>query len=124
MHISYDEPTFGVAVEGQDGDAVVVFRGDLDLGAVVQLQDCIDRVGHPGRPLTIDLSGVTFMDSSGINILLRFWQAGGGDAEAVTLRSPSEAVVATLEMAGVAHMFRTLDAAGSADGADGADGSA
>ena len=111
MHISYDELTFGVAVEGRDGDAVVVFRGELDLGAVVQLQDCIDRVASHGRPLTMDLSGVTFMDSSGINILLRARHARGADPDAVTIRSPSDAVVATLEMAGLTRMFRTVDGA-------------
>lgn len=116
MHMPYDEPTFGVTVEGYDGDAVVVVRGELDLGTVVQLQDCIDRVRRPGHPITIDLSETTFMDSSGVNLLLRARQSGGGRHDAVQLRSPSEPVVATLALAGIADLFLTI----GTDGTDGA----
>jgi hypothetical protein len=61
------------------------------------------------------------MDSSGVNLVLRARQSGGGRHDAVLLRSPSEPVVATLALAGIADLFLTIGTDGT-DGPDGTDG--
>src|SRR5215203_3725862 len=89
-----------------DGECVVVVDGEIDMTATDELWRCIEQVRTSGRPMVLDLARVTFMDSAGIHLLLRTYAAHGRVPEAVTLRAPSEAVTRTLEMVGLADMFR------------------
>jgi stage II sporulation protein AA (anti-sigma F factor antagonist) len=98
-----------MAVERVDGDCVVVFRGELDMQASDDLWRAVEQVCAGGWPVTLDLAGTTFMDSAGVNLLLRAHVARGRRAGAVVLRSPSEAVRTTLTMAGIADVFRIDD---------------
>jgi len=106
QHPLGSEPSFDVSIVGVDDDCVVVFRGELDMTATDELWTCIELARRSGRPLTMDLAETTFMDSSGINLLLNAYRAHGQIAEAVTLRSPSDAVRTTLAMAGIGGLFR------------------
>jgi anti-anti-sigma factor len=90
-------------------ERVVVFRGELDMAAAGELWRCVERVCGSSRSVTIDLAGTTFMDSSGVNVLLRAYKAQGRVAEGVTLRSPSRAVLHTLALTGIGDMFRIDD---------------
>jgi anti-anti-sigma factor len=96
-----DEPRFDVSVERLDGECVVVFRGELDMSATDELTRCIEKVRSPDRPLIIDLAETTFMDSSGVHVLLRAYRAQGRSPGRVVLRSPSRAVRYILTLTGV-----------------------
>jgi anti-anti-sigma factor len=64
----------GLAVRTRhDADAVtVVLVGELDLLVVPMVRDALVRaLREPGQRLTIDLSGLTFIDSSGLYALLQ-----------------------------------------------------
>jgi anti-anti-sigma factor len=52
-------------------DRRLVLRGELDLGAVPQFE--ASAAGLNGQVVDVDLSGVTFLDSSGLRAL---WNAG------------------------------------------------
>ena len=108
-----DRPWYRVELQRRDGRSVVVCCGELDLDATDELWDCLEKARAEG-PVTLDLAGVTFMDSSGINLLLRAYAAHGRVPGAVTLRSPSEAVRRTLEMTGIEGVFRIDEAPGLA----------
>jgi anti-anti-sigma factor len=110
------ERPFQVGLERIDGQCVVVFLGELDLLAVDELWEHIEQVRSSGQPIILDLSGTTFMDSTGIRLLLRAYSADGRVPEAITLRAPSEAVTNTLALAGVDRMFRVDDRNPSATG--------
>jgi anti-anti-sigma factor len=43
--------------------------GEIDLSSARELEDCLEC--PPGQDLTVDFSGVSFMDSTGINVLIR-----------------------------------------------------
>ena len=62
-----------ITVSSQAGSATITLSGEIDhhgaRAMMEQLEDAIARA-LPLR-LTLDLSGVTFMDSSGIAVLLR-----------------------------------------------------
>lgn len=106
-----DQPWFEVGLERSEGQCVVVFRGELDLNAIDPLWHCIEQVRTSGRPVILDLSGTTFMDSAGVNLLLRAYASHGRVVEAVTLRRPSDAVRQTLELTGIDGVFRIDDGA-------------
>jgi anti-anti-sigma factor len=44
--------------------------GEIDLSTAQDLEDCLE-CEPPGQDVTIDFSGVSFMDSTGINVLIR-----------------------------------------------------
>ena len=56
-----------------EADAVVVaLAGELDLPAAPLARDALARALHePRQRLIIDLSGLTFIDSSGLHVLLQ-----------------------------------------------------
>jgi len=59
-------------VTRHEGDYVVVaLMGELDLAGESRLEAAIDEAQASGRPLTVDLSGLTFIDSSGLRVLVR-----------------------------------------------------
>ncbi|MFJ5265234.1 STAS domain-containing protein [Streptomyces sp. NPDC088387] len=50
---------------------VMELTGELDYGSSSQVRDALPRLTlEPGRQLVVDLSGITFCDSSGITALL------------------------------------------------------
>lgn len=108
------ERPFQVALERIDGRCVVVFRGELDLLAADELSQHIEQVRASGQPVILDFSETTFMDSTGIKVLMRTYADHGEVPDAVTLRAPSDAVITTLALAGVDGMFRIEDASPSA----------
>jgi anti-anti-sigma factor len=63
---------FVAAVE-QNGDSIrVALRGELDLRTVEQADDAVSRPDvQSSSRLVLDLSGVTFIDSTGLRFVLR-----------------------------------------------------
>ena len=53
-----------------DGAAMIVIDGELDLASAHQLTDAITSLPELSEPVVLDLSSVTFVDSSGIRALL------------------------------------------------------
>lgn len=62
-----------ITVTGQGGAVTAALSGEIDHhGARVMMTELEEAIGlWVPRQLTLDLSGVTFMDSSGIAVLLR-----------------------------------------------------
>jgi anti-sigma B factor antagonist len=52
-----------------NGRVRIAVRGELDLATAGQLEEAIARAD--GRPLLVDLRGLSFMDSTGVRILLQ-----------------------------------------------------
>jgi len=97
---------YSVSIQHLDGDWVVAFRGELDITAIDELWSCIEEVRDCGGPLTIDLAETTFIDSSGVNVLIKAYRARGQRAEGVILRWPSEAVKQIMALTGLTDVFQ------------------
>lgn len=104
---SRDAPHFRVATE-TDGDTVVVtVHGELDIASASMLRETfLDLIAREPRPdLTIDASGLTFVDSSGLAVLMmgaRRWDEAG---KRIALRDPSTTLVRLLDLTGVRRAF-------------------
>ncbi|HEY1277297.1 MAG TPA: STAS domain-containing protein [Thermoleophilaceae bacterium] len=60
-----------IETEDRDGQAHVALRGELDLSTVGQVQDALERVeASSPRVLVVDLSKLTFLDSTGLRCLV------------------------------------------------------
>jgi anti-anti-sigma factor len=59
---------------------VVAVEGELDMNTAADLERELEGALNPARtPLLIDLSRCEFIDSTGIALLVRSWQALDGD---------------------------------------------
>jgi anti-anti-sigma factor len=62
---------FRVVTRHEGGGVVVALSGELDLAAERELEAAIEAATASGGPLTIDLSALDFIDSSGLRVLVR-----------------------------------------------------
>lgn len=54
----------------EDGMTVVALTGELDFGTVAQVQQRLAELRDAGTPVVLDLDRLTFMDSTGIRLVL------------------------------------------------------
>ncbi|NBM19126.1 anti-sigma factor antagonist [Streptomyces sp. GC420] len=84
---------------GDPGVLVVAASGDLDLGTVAPLRAVLEEAAEEGRsPVVLDLSHVTFADSTTLNVLLHA-RASLGDG--LRLAAPSAFVRRVISLTGV-----------------------
>ncbi|MFD3540088.1 STAS domain-containing protein [Streptomyces sp. NPDC058662] len=86
-----DAERFTVAVRPVDGGVVLALAGELDHDTAQPLREALDEAVTPGARLLVDLAGLGFCDSTGLNVLLRGRLAvreTGGTLELAGLRGP------------------------------------
>ena len=84
----------------------VRLEGEVDVSTATDLAFVLDDViGREAPLLTIDLTGVTFLDSSGLRVLLRSERAVRESGGGLVLAGAGRTVSRILDMAGVAHRF-------------------
>jgi anti-sigma B factor antagonist len=89
-----------------EADAVVVIRGDLDLGAAATLVGAIDEiVATSPSSVTLDLAGVTFLDSSGLGALLTLHARCQTDGITFKAINPPSQVCRVLELTNLTELF-------------------
>jgi anti-anti-sigma factor len=66
---------FRVRSRETEGCVILVLSGELDVAGTQELQDAIEAAQQSGLPLTLDLTNLDFIDSSGIRVLLRLHNA-------------------------------------------------
>ena len=76
-----------------DGIVAVCLEGEFDLSNVRDLSDEIDRVLEAGNDVILDLSQVTFMDSSIISILVQGSREASARRQRMVLQLGTAAVV-------------------------------
>ncbi|MFB4315953.1 STAS domain-containing protein [Actinomadura sp. 21ATH] len=106
---------FGVA--WREGWAVVSVRGELDLASAPGLDEHVSQVVRLHVPplVAVDLSGVEFFDSSGLNALIRAWKRVGTAGGRLVLLRPGPRIAEVLRVTGLAVRFEVrqdLPAAG------------
>jgi anti-anti-sigma factor len=62
------ESILELSVERHDGTTVVTAAGEIDLASAPELRECLASVSN--RKVVVDLRAVTFLDSSGISVLV------------------------------------------------------
>jgi anti-sigma B factor antagonist len=94
----------------QRHQVVLPLTGELDIGtATAAHKRLINLELRPGEQLALDLSGLTFMDSTGIRLVLRARQhALKHGAAFVVVRGP-DAVMRALELVGLDQQLELVD---------------
>jgi len=96
---------FVAEVTRQDGRAVVSVRGEIDLSTADQFRAAIEVAMDGCGCLEVDLSGTTFMDSSGLAVLVAAHQRLGQAQEALVVRDPSITIRKMLQISGVGALL-------------------
>ncbi|MFF5187471.1 STAS domain-containing protein [Streptomyces sp. NPDC000345] len=85
-----------------DGVRVITVRGEIDHDSGGSLRQALILPGGTALPrIVVDLGGVTFMDSSGINILIAAHNAARGAGGWLRLAGPTDSVLRTMRLVGL-----------------------
>ncbi|MER7488040.1 STAS domain-containing protein [Streptomyces sp. NPDC126497] len=86
----------------RDDVALLTVEGYLDVDTATEFQHHLaNQLHHGRRHFLLDLSAVPFMDSSGMNIILRVYQEARELPGSVHIISPTPAVRRILDLTGV-----------------------
>ena len=89
-----------------DTTVVVVLEGELDLASAPRLErELLALFARPVHIVTLDLAALTFMDSSGLNVLNRVRVTADDHGIKLTLRNVREQVQRVLEVTNMVELF-------------------
>jgi anti-sigma B factor antagonist len=101
------ESEFTVDVRTTDGHTVVAPRGDIDAYTGPSLTEHLDAaLARAAGDVTLDLSDVQFVDSSGIAVFVVAAKKLRDREQSLVVVSPPAAVSKVLEMTGVTKLVR------------------
>jgi anti-sigma B factor antagonist len=111
-----------VSSQSQGDQAIVTVSGEIDLYTAPRLQGELTAVLDGGCPVRVmvDMSGVEFCDSTGMNVLLAAMKRARDHGGALDLVGPRPAVRKILQVTGLDSVFTVIDDATAAVADDGA----
>ncbi|WP_435190671.1 STAS domain-containing protein [Streptomyces sp. bgisy126] len=84
-----------------DGVRIATLRGEIDYDEQDVLREALLPEGEPVLPVVADMSGVTFLDSSGINMLLTIHQQVSDARGRLRIAAPTDTVRRVLALVGI-----------------------
>jgi anti-sigma B factor antagonist len=85
---------------------LVAPHGEIDLTTAGEVRDAIAEVRERGFDhIVLDLRGVTFIDSTGVSLLVRTRSASHKDSWTFSIIDGGEQIQHVLVLAGVSHLF-------------------
>src|SRR3954451_21975229 len=100
---------FGAQTPSVHGHIVVEVRGEIDAVTGDRFFQAVQAAADPHRRLIIDLTHVTFMDSSGLATLVRVYRSLGQVRESITIRGANRATRKLLKITGVDRLVSVDD---------------
>ena len=94
---------FSVQTSNGGGVHRVRLVGEFDLAAVEEARSALISPGHRGADLEIDLRPLTFIDSSGVGVLVAVCQDNERSARTIRIIQASEGVQRVFEILGLAE---------------------
>lgn len=107
----------GLEVTEQEGHAVLVVRGEVDVATAPRLRQALVELANEGRErVIVDLDSVEFLDSTGLGVLvsgLKRFRTMGGD---LLLACSQRRILRVLEITGLDRAFEVSDSVSAALG--------
>jgi anti-sigma B factor antagonist len=92
-----------------DGASVIQLAGTIDGSSAPAAQAAIVPLLQPGCRLVLDLSGVDFMSSAGLRLMLLIFRQVSGAGGKVAMIGLSEDIRDTMSLTGFLDFFTTAD---------------
>jgi anti-anti-sigma factor len=93
---------FSVEQRSDGGEMVLVLSGELDLSSAPELERALTEIGaQAGDRVVFDLSHLSFMDSTGVSVLVRAKQDADAGGRSIAVRQPTGQVRRLLELVGL-----------------------
>lgn len=92
-----------VMIETEENTVTALLSGEIDHHNSVSLRADIDKAIEDGKPdaLILDFGNVTFMDSSGIGLVMGRYKAVQPYGGKVTVKNPSTQIKKVMRLAGL-----------------------
>ena len=107
--MSTAEPRGGLLLQDRvdNGVAVVTVTGDVDVASSSALRDGLLQVvaDENFRGLVVNLAGVSFIDSTGIGVLVGAWRRTKATEGDLALASPSRQAQSVLDATGLTRVL-------------------
>ncbi len=95
------------SVDREGAQATVSVTGEIDLTSAPRLDDEVTSLIEGSvEALMIELAGVSFMDSTGLRVLLKASKMLGTNGGRLVLRNPSDPVRRLLDVSGLTTYFQ------------------
>lgn len=115
-----EDEGFSAFWEDDDEAAVLRIKGELDLSASAALRACLlDEIGLDGPPIVIDLSGVSFVDSTCLGVLISMMRQAQVTRGGLRLAAVQPRVRRALEIAALDEIFPVYESVSEAVSEDG-----
>ena len=100
------EQEFGISEATRDGASVVSVSGEVDVATAPAVRDCLDQVIDRDRgPVIVDLAGVTFIDSTGLGVLIGARQRCAEDDRDLRVVVGEPRILKVFEITGLNELF-------------------
>jgi anti-sigma B factor antagonist len=100
-----------VTVEPLDDASLVRVAGEIDLSTVPELRRELDAARAEGATVLLDLSDVTFIDSTGLHLLLEASRDSAGSEWGFFIVRPSHVVQRLIAVSRTADLLTIVDPA-------------
>jgi anti-sigma B factor antagonist len=101
---------FKIRITDDEGARVLTLSGELDLASAPQLQRAFDRAEASGsRHVVVDLSGLEFIDSSGLRLLVAAHRRSRENGHRLSLLRGPRAVHHVFELTQTESLFEFDD---------------
>ncbi len=101
---------FDVTEQGAPGERTVKPAGELDIATAPQLEHALLDGRRRGDVVVVDLSGLSFIDSTGLRVIVRATRAAQTDGWTLRLRRARPTVQRIFDIAGIAGALPFEDA--------------
>jgi len=104
-HDDSDDATLRVTTETGEGWTVVAVDGEIDVASAPTFEEVLQSAMAASDRVVIDLSGVQFMDSTGLGVLMRAHKRQDDAGAILRLAAPSDRVVRILDITQLDAVF-------------------
>lgn len=104
---------FSIRVDRESDSCFIALFGDLSLGYQEEFQEKLRELDRePVRRVLVDLSGLTFMDSTGLFLLLNLWKRCSREGIDIMFEGGSEEIQGLFEATGMDRVLPVVSPGG------------
>ena len=100
-----------VDIKSENGYAVAMLNGEIDHHNAKEIREEIDRfiIANQPRELAMDFSNISFMDSSGIGLIMGRYKLISECGGRLVVKNPRQYIKRVLKISGIERIVRIVN---------------